>query len=264
MSKIYFSLIIATNRNKEALKYLFKVSDSDTELIIIDSNYNNKTKDWLKKQEGYGSIIYAPVKQSPYEYNRDFSQALNTALLFSENGWIIRGDDNLEFKPDFFEVCRNDINSFTDVMDDTRFGIIGQKLWGQLKQEKWNDYFYLQEPSRFVEIKNPQFTYSFGIYPIDLVYGLNGYDERYDIGWGMEDQQFLHRALVAGYKIFFDREMMAYSLPHEPKRGSISITEMMYRYETPELNSGKIHAFNSFDMRQYQSKYLAEKDKFTI
>lgn len=264
-NKIYLSLIITTNRGIDSLKPLFKTTDKNTELIIVDKNYNEKTKEFLKTQKDkYEKIIYSPIKESPTKYQRDFAQGLNTSLLLSENGWIVRADDNLEFKDDFFDAIRKNIESFGDIVGNDRFAIIGQKLWGALEHKKWNDYYSTENPSRYIEVNNPNFTFSFGFYPIDLIYTLNGYDERYDVGFGFEDVQFLHRALIAGYKIFYDRQLMAYSLSHTPKRDAISVTDMLYKFDTPEINSGKVHAFNSFNLRQFHPGFLSKRESYIL
>lgn len=265
MDKIYLSIIVTTNRGCEALEPLFKVTDGDSELIITDSDYNEDTKKWLGKQTGsYEKIIYAPIKESPFGYARNFAQGLNTALLLTENGWIIRADDSLEFKPDFFKTIRDNINSFTDVTGGEKFAVIGQKLWNSLGHEKWNDYYKPSEPSRIIPIDNPSFTFSFGAYPIDLIYSLNGYDERYDIGWGFEDIQFLHRILASGYKVFYDRSLMAFSHKKKIQSHTILPSKTLYEYELPELNAGKIHAFNPFNFMQMQNSLLVKREDYFI
>ena len=262
---IYLSIILTTNRNKEALEPLFVNSDKNAELIISDNNYNGGTKKYLKTQIGkYEKIVYAPIKESRYSYQRNFAQGLNTSLLLSENGWIVRVDDSLEFKSDFFQIIRDDIKSFIDVVGNERFALIGQKLWNSLGHQKWNDYYSVSNPSRFIPVDNPSFTFSFGVYPVDLIYNLNGYDERYDIGFGFEDTQFLHRSIVAGYKIFYDRQMMGFSHKTQPQSHGILPTKMMYEFEVPELNSGKIQAFNPFNFVQLQRGLLAKREDYVV
>lgn len=262
---IYLSIILTTNRNKETLEPLFVNADKNSELVISDNHYNSDTKEYLKKQsEKYEKIFYVPIKQSQFSYERDFAQGLNTSLLYAENGWIVRVDDNLEFKSDFFETIREDIKSFKDVVGNERFAIVGQKLWNALEHKKWNDYYDVSNPSRFIPVDNPAFTFSFGVYPIDLIYTLNGYDERYDLGWGFEDTQFLHRSLVAGYKVFYDRQMMGFSYKKKTQSHSILPTKMLYEFEMPEINAGKTHAFNPFNFVQSQRSFLANRENYLI
>jgi len=74
---MHFSIIVATNRGPEVLQYLFLNTHKESELIIVDSHYNEETKRWLSEQRGYSQIVYAPCKHSPYNWQRDFSQSLN-------------------------------------------------------------------------------------------------------------------------------------------------------------------------------------------
>lgn len=262
MSKEKFSIILTTNRGIESLKPLFVVTDENSELIIIDRNYNKKTKDWLNSQSGYEKIIYAPVKESPIYYTRNFSQGLNTALMLSEHKWIVKVDDNIEFKDDFFVKARENIENFTDMLP-TPFALIGQKLWASMNHQRWVDNSS-GVTSRHTEVNNPSFTLSFGIYPITAAYILNGYDERYDISWGLDDQNFLHRLLVSQHKVFFDRELMAYSENHPHGHEPILATRVLYDMEVVEINLGKTHAFNPFNLKEMQQEYLAKKENFVI
>lgn len=264
MTKLHFSMIVSTKRDFNSLKPLFETTDKNTELIITDANYNEETKSFLKKQKGFEKIVYLPIKTSPFKFQRNFAQGLNTALSFCEHGWIIRMDDNLELKSDFFEISRANVDSFKDNIGSEKFAIIGQKLWETQKHQKWNDYYIPNEPSRYIPIDNPQFTFSFGLYPIDLIYTLNGYDERYDIGHGYEDIQFLHRIIRSGYSVFYDRYLMGYSHTHETQKYSMPITKMLYELEMIEIECGKIHAFNSFNFYQSQVHNLAHREDFVI
>jgi hypothetical protein len=262
--KIHFSMIVATKRGIDELKPLFRVTDENTELVIVDSNYNENTKKWLSKQKGYEQVIYAPVKEEVRHYMRDFSQALNTALLYSENGWIIRADDSLELKDDFFTIARHNINTFPSIVGNEAFAFIGQKLWASLNHERWNDYYSKEDPSRYINVTDPRFTYSFGVYPIDMVYNLNGYDERYDCGWGYEDLQFLHRLLLLGYKVFYDRIMMGYSEVHKQPPHAISPTEILYHFDVVEISSGKLRAYNPFNLKMLHPDFLAKKEDYKV
>lgn len=263
MNDEHFSIIVTTRRGIESLKPLFVTTDEKSELIIIDDDYNETTKKWLESQSGYEKIVYAPIKQSSQKHQRTFSQGLNTALMYAENRWLIRADDNLEFREDFFQCIRETLEDFKETLGTDKFIVIGQKLWGSLNHQKWQDYSGHRR-SRYSQVKSPSFTFSFGIFPITCCYALNGYDERYDCGWGKEDTQFLHRALVFGYQVFFDKEMMAYSLAHEPKRFSIPITEILYMLDFEEINNGKIRAFNPFNLQESQREFLARKKDFVI
>lgn len=264
MKNTKFSIIVTTNRGTKELNPLFTNGDSESELIIADSNYNEETKKYLERKIGkYESIVYVPILDSNTNFNRDFNRGLNTALSYAENDWIVKADDNLEFKSDFFEAARDDINVFKDTYGNQKFIIIGNKLWGIKKEEKWQNYAKTQG-QRYIEVTNPLLTFSFGIMPIDLIYILNGYSEIYDAGWGFDDSDFLYRLLIAGFKANFDTELMGYSYPHKPKQYSFSINKVIYDIQKLEISLGKVHAFNPYIIRNLQNQALAVKEDYIL
>ncbi|MCK4258101.1 MAG: glycosyltransferase [Halanaerobiales bacterium] len=256
------SIIVATNRGPKVLENLFKNTHEESELIIIDSNYNEKTKQWLSEQEGYKQIVYSPCKPSTQEWNRDFSQSLNTAISFVENEWVVRADDYIFFKEDFFDVLQNDISHF-----DGKFLLIGQKSQAFNNEKPFVDYMSqrgIGGNARFVNVENPAFTYSFGAAPLQLYLDINSYDERYDVGWGFEDKDFLHRALKAGYVAMLDKLLMGAGAIHSPAWPTIGCPNIVYQITAPEIENGKIYAYNSFDIKKLREVQLKEKVKWIV
>lgn len=266
MTQTEFSIALATNRDIKALEPLFRTTDEKCELVIVDSKWSEEKRDWLSKQKGYAQIVYA---RPPYEYrtkhSRDFERATNQALMFCESYWILRGDDFLEFKSDFFEKARESRDYFKELYGHEKFGVIGQKLWGSQKQEKWNDYSGIQSSARYVEVMNPQVSFSFGLIPMTLLQETNGWDELYDNAWGYPDDiDFLLRAMTAGYKWQYDRELMGYSEPHNNEAGLYSLNHIIWQFQREQILNGKVRAFNEYDFRYEQPRYLAIKDQFII
>jgi len=256
-------MIVATKRDVKALKPLFVNTSLDTEIIIVDSNYNNKTKKYLKSQLGtYEKIVYAPVKKKVLNLKRDFSQALNTALLYAEGEWILRADDNLELHPDFFTRIEEDINYFGREIPNSKFAVIGRKLWETLGEKKWKDNPNF--PNRYTKVTNPKFTFSFSIYKREVMNTLNGYLELFDAGWGYEDTHFLLRLLLLGYQTFFDKDMLAFSSAHSQGRFDFDITEFLYKIEEFEARCGKIRSYNNFDYKTDNETFLELKDAYII
>jgi|GEM_PF-2345667 len=258
-----FSIILTTIRNYKAIEPLFRTTDKESELIITDSNYNNETKEWLAAQSGYSQIVYAPVSKFGLNLTKDNVKGYNLALMYAENDWIVRADDNLEFKNDFFSKAREDIEYFNTNYQNTNFCIVGQKLWASLNQLKWNDYLP-SKASRYTNISNPMASFSFGLMPIEFIYKLNGYNEIYDFGWGFDDIDIILRGLASGYKFWFDRELMGYSEPHVPAASSFAINRMIYDLQAIEIGNGKTYAFNGYNLRALQNQFLLLKDDYII
>jgi len=138
-----FSIVVPTRRKIEALEPLFITSTPDAEMIIIDTNYNEKTKEALRKIEHkYYKVTYAPPRdvekdikgyRSYSKYKRDLCVCDNTGFAYSEQPWImLPGGDCQEFKPDFFEILKQDIQALSAQPDMGKFVIRGVKL------EEWS------------------------------------------------------------------------------------------------------------------------------
>ena len=259
---MHFSIIVATNRGPEVLQYLFLNTHKESELIIVDSHYNERTKRWLSEQHGYSQIVYAPCNHSPYKWYRDFSQSLNTALCLAEHDYIVRADDYIEFKEDFFEVAEKDAKTFPK-----KTLIIGQKAQEYNGEEKFVDYMSrrgIGGQFRYVNVENPAFTFSFGVAPLQLFLDLNGYDERYDAGFGYDDNDFLYRALRFGYIAILDKLLMGYGHAHKPQKPVISLPQIIYNVTFTEIDCGKTWAYNPYKLIDRRAQMLEEKEKWIV
>lgn len=267
MEKPKFSIIVSTARKASSLEPLFISGDEDTEIIIADHNYSKETKDWLTKQTSYGQIVYIPIKQAPRHWKRDFSQGLNMALSYAENEWIIRADDSLELKEDFFEVARQTIEGFKNLK---KFIIIGQKAREESGEEKWVDYMSqrpLAPGVRYVKVENPLFTFSFGLFPLKLALDMNGFDIKYDVSWKYDDANWLYRLLRYGYTAMLDKYLYGYlhGRPEVVPKGEPFLTsELFYKLDSMEIENGKVWAYNPYNLKELREKNLEEKEQWTI
>ena len=260
MAKLKYSIIVSTHgKNPEIWRALLITSSSDAELIIADSNYDRiKANKFLYKCE-YKQIVYVPI---PYKlYGRDFAAGLNTALLYAEGEYIIRADDYLEFHPRFFEIADDDVKSFNNQI------IIGQKAHAP-DEIPWRDYFSergLEPNKRFVNITDPRFTFSFGIVKRQILEDINGWDERYDMSPVGEDIDILHRLLIyTGKPAILDKKLMGYGWRHNRFRFEIPCAVLLYYLEAPEIERGRVKAFNKRDIKIEKSRALKEKEKFIL
>lgn len=260
-----YSIIVTTNRNYEALESLFVTTHDESELIVVDTNYCAETKNFLKRQEGYEKIVYAQPR-NVLKTRRDFSQCLNCALGYAENHWVVLADDSLEFKPDFFEVADRTINEFRKTLNSDRFVVCGQKIWGSLGQERWKEYrSFAGIDKQYIEIPDPEWTFSFGLVPLEAYYALNGYDIKYDFGgWGSEDKNFLARLMRLKYLPILDRHLMAYSGDHSDGAEQIEWNKIFWELDKYEIANGKVKAFNPYDFGAMRNECLSEKNNWIV
>ena len=269
---IKFSIILAT-KNLKSSPFLKAIadwpSDEHSELIIVDSAWNHETTKLLKNIDKIGQIIYIPPIREPYvkaprfNFRRDFNRALNSALIAAEHEYIIRIDDYILLKEDFFEVARRDVKKYKNRL------IIGQKAHENEGEKPWIDYFSKRgffPRKRYVEIDNPSFTWSFGIASLEVLLKINGYDERYDIGYAGEDADILARYIIYTRKpAILDKKLMGYGLKHNRQLEDILPARWIFDATLPEIRQGKIWAYNPINLSEVRKQLKDElREKFSV
>jgi len=267
-----FSIILAS-KNLEESPFFHAIQEwpieNNIELIIIDSAYSEKIKNKLNKIKKFETLIYAPpfrepfVKAPRFSFRRDFNRALNSALILAEGKYIIRTDDYIILKNDFFQIAQEDIDQFKNKL------IIGQKAHENENEERWVDYFSQRgffPGQRFVEIDNPAITWSFGIAPLDNLIAINGWDERYDIGYGGEDADIFARYIIfAREPAILDKQLMGYGLRHARQIEDILPSKWIFEITILEIKCGKYWAYNPINLLECRKKFKDElREQFMI
>ena len=269
---IKFSIILATRSLIDSP--FFKAiadwpEDKNSELIIVDSSWRQETMEKLKNIKKVKQIIYIPPIREPYvnaprfAFRRDFNRALNSALIVAENEYIIRVDDYLILKDDFFRLARADVEIYRKRL------IIAQKSHENENQEPWVDYFSkhgFYPGKRYVEINNPFFTWSFGIAALEVLLAINGWDERYDIGYAGEDSDILARyAIYTKKKPILDKYLMGYGLRHDRVSEEILPARWIFEATYPEIKCGKTWAYNPINLSEVRRQLKNElREKFLV
>jgi len=272
-----FSVVVSTRRDIEALEPLFITSTPDAEMIIIDTNYNDKTKEDLKNMNhNYYKVTYAPprelekymLKSKCYvRYKRDLVVCNNTAFAYSEQPWIVLvGGDCQEFKPDFFDLLKKDIESFTKNPNIDKFIFRGVKLEEWSQHKKWEGLPHLKDVKRyqFLDGSPPFVTLDISAFPLKAMIELNGEDERYDIGHGYEDNDAFYRFLSLGYTIILDKELMTFQTEHWVQADPLNFSKLLFEFTMLEIANGRYKAYNHFDFKDMHEKMLSEKDKYEV
>lgn len=126
-----YSIVLSTNRDIKSLKWLLELPNPLAELIIIDKEYNDKSKKYLKDNAiGWNKVIYTPVYQV-YGFVRNFAQGKNTGLLYAEGKYVINTDTNVEFKNNFWKIAEEGTKKYPNTT------IIGQKSQERDEEIAW-------------------------------------------------------------------------------------------------------------------------------
>jgi len=125
-----FSVAVTSVRGFKNIEPLFKTSSPDAEIIIVDPNYNEQTKEKLEQlNHDYCKVTYAPKWDfetkidvySTFKYLNDKNRCRNNAIAYCEGDWIYRLDDSTEFCPDFFKKLDETITLFKEQFNNTNF-----------------------------------------------------------------------------------------------------------------------------------------------
>lgn len=278
-----FSVVLTTRRDIEALKPLFIVSDKDTEIIIIDSKYNEETGEALSNIEhNYYKLIYAPPMELPkikvYEnteivFKRDLVRCHNTAFGLAENDWIIKVDDSTEFKPDFFDKLRQDIETAWAKKDDVVFRPVKLEEW--MDHKKWEQYPILKnmgftDEQRYIRLGRDGLgggmfiTLDQAVFKKTAILELNGNDERYDIGHGFEDIDLMQRFITLGYNIILDQQLTTFQKTHRVKADPFNFSKLLYDFNYFEILNGKHRAYNPYNLRDIAPQLIEQKHVYQI
>lgn len=280
-----FSLVLTTRRDIEALKPLFLVSDKDTEIIIIDTNYNDKTKQELSSlKHDYYKVTYAPPMELKYmirgeneiSFKRDLVHCHNTGFAYAENDWIIKVDDSTEFQPDFFKNIRDDIKELSSqTIGVDKFVIRPIKLEEWMGHKKWEQYPILKQlkipiDTKYIDLDREGIgqglfvTLDQAVFTRNSIDDLNGNDERYDIGHGMEDVDLMQRFITFGYNIILDQQLMTFQYKHKIKIDPFNFSRLLYEFNHLEILNGKYRAYNPYDIKSIRPQMLELKKQYEI
>jgi len=258
---IKYSIVLATNRPSGSLDYLLKTPNQETELIVIDKDYNETTKKHLEQfKAAFGKVVYAPTHRV-YGFARDFAQAKNTGVMYAEGEYVVNVDDHVELCESFWRIADNDIKDYPGQI------VIGQKSQEKDGEEAWRDYLAERRGvKRFDSISYPLFvSAAFAIIPIDSLLAVNGWSEIFDVGWGPEDFHLIARL---GYKAkgVIDTQLMGYVHTHKSyDKNPILFAYWIYDVDIVEVQNGKFWAYNPYNLGAERERYLKEeKEKYTI
>jgi hypothetical protein len=93
---------------------------------------------------------------------------------------------------------------------------------------------------------------------------INGYDDRYDVGHGYDDNDIFQRFLSAGYPIIMDQQLMTFQFDHTVKRDTIDYLRILYQFNLIELINGRYWAFNPYAIADLHAELLEKKSEYVI
>lgn len=271
-----FSIIISTIHDISALRPIFLSSCRDAEVIIIDSKYNEQTRNDLREiSHSYKKVTYAPPKKREAQMAYDFLSGNNTGLAYAEEPWCFAIGDNWELKPDFFDRLQETIELFTGLYKNC-FVVRPLELEPHNNDARWvsyvrfkQRYFYLPcAPLGGTGLRQylPIITCGAIIAHQETWFTLNGFDERYDVGAGWYDNDLFDRFVIMRYPIILDQQLMTYRIFHKSSFSRTGRDECKKIYDdTIEARiKGSIYSPNPFNLQELHETMMKEKGKYLL
>lgn len=265
MNDTKFSIIVPISNDESDISQLFKITDNNSEIILVDTRYSDRKLSIPQKANDYSRVLHLPPFSYKYNtLNVGTVHLINTGFAFAEHDRIIILDRIMEFRDNFFKVLREDIKEFQDSLGTQYFITTGQSLLNSKGNIKWKNYI-IGTNSRFQFIKNSSdFPISFLCVHKDTVSNLNGMDERYNIGSGYYFDNFMMRARRLGCQTIFDQYLMTYDDYRRNIDDGDILNYFLFKSEESQLIHGKVRAFNPYNIDQLKDASYIDKGKYII
>ena len=90
MSLKYSIIVLPSLFRKEKLESLLSTLTVSTELIAVDSDYNNDTKEYFRQYtDNFYRVLYLPSRSRDKKIKLQYASLWNTAFLYAEGDWIV-------------------------------------------------------------------------------------------------------------------------------------------------------------------------------
>ena len=260
MSLKYSIIVLPSLFRKEKLESLLSTATVSTELIAVDSNYNNDTKEYFRQYtDNFYRILYLPSRSKDKRVKLQHASLWNTAFLYAEGDWIVCIKPGIEPSPEFLWHLDLSVTEIESREQSKDFAILCGKSTQFLNDDgrgydKLCDCAYL--------------PFDVAVFPRKYLGIVNGYDELYDyIGSKAEDadKDFFCRIGKSGCHVYFDKELSNSYGTYPTFR--FQFTELLvnlFYFQRYQIMHGKVKAFNDFNYSEDNTKHIAFREPFEL
>jgi len=260
MSLKYSIIVLPSLFRKEKLESLLSTATVSTELIAVDSNYNNDTKEYFRQYtDNFYRILYLPVRSKDKRAKLQYASLWNTGFLHAEGDWIVCIKPGIEPSPEFLWHLDLSVTEIESREQSKDFAILCGKSTQFLNDDgrgydKLCDCAYL--------------PFDVAVFPRKYLGIVNGYDELYDyIGSKAEDadKDFFCRIGKSGCHVYFDKELSnSYgTYPIFRFQFTEPLVNLFY-FQRYQIMHGKVKAFNDFNYSEDNIKHIAFREPFEL
>ncbi len=204
-------ILLSYNQKKytqECIESIYKNTNANFELIIIDNNSTDGTKKYLeelKTQKENVKIIFNSE-------NKGFPQGINQGILNAKGDYILVANNDIV-------VTKNWLNRMIEIAEsDEKIGIVGpiSNFVSGIqvdKNAKYNSISEMHNYAKKVANQNngkveefPRVAFLCTLIKKEVINKIGGLDERFSPG-NFEDDDFCLRAQLAGYKTVIAKDV---------------------------------------------------------
>jgi len=260
MSLKYSIIVLPSLFRKEKLESLLSTATVSTELIAVDSNYNNDTKEYFRQYtDNFYRILYLPSRSKDKRVKLQHASLWNTAFLYAEGDWIVCIKPGIEPSPEFLWHLDLSVTEIESREQSKDFAI----LCGKSTQ------FLNDDGRRYDKLCDCAYLpFDIAVFPRKYLGIVNGYDELYDyIGSKAEDadKDFFCRIGRSGCHVYFDKELSNSYGTYPTFRFQFTepLVNLFY-FQRYQIMHGKVKAFNDFNYSEDNIKHIAFREPFEL
>ena len=260
MSLKYSIIVLPSLFRKEKLEGLLSTPSVSTELIAVDSDYNNDTKEYFRQYtDNFYRIVYLPSRSNDKKVKIQYASLWNTGFLHAEGDWIICIKPGIELSSEFLWRLDLSVTEIESREQSKDFAILCGKSVQFLNDngcgyDKLNDCAYL--------------SFDIAVVPRKYLNIVNGYDELYDyMGSKVEDadKDFFCRLGKSGCHVYFDKELSnSYDTYPSFRFRFIEPLINLFHFQRYQIKHGKVKAFNDFNYSDDNIKHIAFREPFEL
>ena len=188
---------------------------TDFEWIVVDVGIASRSM-WFAENPQPFNVRHVPIKSNPWTPTQRaaLSASRNTGITYAQGELIVFFDDAWTFPPNWLErhwswyergFCTASLYKAartpndTPIENDGRFSFLDAD---GTRVHRYDDGLGMPPAYGGIGVSR------------EAIYGVGGYEELIDSGWGLEDIELGYRLHAAGYKVVLDRDLWIVAHPN--------------------------------------------------
>jgi len=260
MSLKYSIIVLPSLFRKEKLESLLSTPTVSTELIAVDSDYNNDTKEYFRQfTDNFYRMLYLSSRSKDRKVRLQYGSLWNTGFLYAEGDWIICIKPGVAPSDELLHDIDLSVTEIESREQSKDFAILCGKSVQFLndsgrRYDKLNDCAYL--------------PFDVAVFPRTYLNIVNGYDELYDcIGSDVEDadKDFFCRLGKSSCHVYFDKKLSnSYDIYPSFRFQFTEPLINLFHFQRYQIKHGKVRAFNDFNYSDDNIKHIAFREPFEL